>query len=635
MKVPRRTIGAACCRVRVTRVLWIAVACALVLKGLAPSQASPAWAQQTTAPPSNQAPATPPTFELPEVEVAGRRPQLPATSPASISVITAEESAAMGALTVADALRLLPEVRVRSSGGPGSLTTMSIRGSSSTQTLVLLDGVPLNRPDQASVDLSTLPIQQVNHIEVLRGPFSAIYGSATIGGVVNVVTRAQPESAASARVGSYGESSSVFSLGGTAGTTTYVVQGIETGSTGFAPDTDYNNSTVMAKLRWPAGSGGSLTLTADRLYHFTGSPGPVPFQDTLARLWEGRTVLDAAWRTGQADGPGTLLRVYRTYDDVNFLSPGIAFQSEDLADFWGAQAQIVVDAGAGSLLTVGADYQNEVIFHTDNTGVLFPGQGSDFGVYTQYDWRLTPAVLLSLGAREDTFTLFPGTQLNPRGGVVVLLGERLLFRAAAGRTYRAPTFDELAPGLFGNPNLQPETAWSYDASFEYALARGLTLTAGGFYKDATNLIVAPPPQFVPLNVGHAVVSGASIELLGRLSPRWFVRANYTSQQARDVATGLDVEDVPRTLGNLELDYQAAPGATVALIVGYSGDMFADAANTMVVPGYWLTSITATWPVAAGFRAQAGVVNLFDVQYQDTLGFPEPGRRFFVTLGKSF
>jgi outer membrane receptor protein involved in Fe transport len=203
----------------------------------------------------------------------------------------------------------------------------------------------------------------------------------------------------------------------------------------------------MAKLRWPAGSGGSLTLTADRLYHFTGSPGPVPFQDTLARLWEGRTVLDAAWRTGQADGPGTLLRVYRTYDDVNFLSPGIAFQSEDLADFWGAQAQIVVDAGAGSLLTVGADYQNEVIFHTDNTGVLFPGQGSDFGVYTQYDWRLTPAVLLSLGAREDTFTLFPGTQLNPRGGVVVLLGERLLFRAAAGRTYRAPTFDELAPGI--------------------------------------------------------------------------------------------------------------------------------------------------------------------------------------------
>ena len=584
---------------------------------------------------------TPPTFELPEVEIAGRRPQLPATSPASISVIAADEIAAMGALTVADALRLLPEVRVRSSGGPGSLTTMSIRGSSSEQTLVLLDGVPLNRPDQASVDLSTLAIQQVDHIEVMRGPFSAIYGSATIGGVVNIVTKRRPESSASARIGSYGETSNVLSFGGQAGATTYLVQGIQTGSTGFAPDTDYRNATVMAKLRWTTGGDGVLTLTGDRLSHATGSPGPTPFQDTLARLWEGRTVLDATWRTGRADGPGALVRVYRTYDDVNFLSPGFAFQSDDIADFWGAQAQVVLDAGGGSLVTVGADYQNEVIFHTDNSGVVFPNQSSDLGVYAQYDWRLTPAVLLSLGVREDTFSLFGnqpnlyGTQINPRGGVVVLLSDRLLFRAAAGRTYRAPTFDELAPGLFGNPNLQAETAWSYDAGFEYALASGLALNVGGFYKDATNLITTLPPLFIPVNVGHAIVSGGSIEVAGRLSPRWFVRANYTNQRARDLATNLDVIYVPRSLGNLEVDYQMGPGATAALIVGYSGDMFADAANTMVLPGYWLTSVTVTWPVGDGYTIQAGVANAFDVQYQDAQGFAEPGRRVFVTVGKSF
>jgi len=586
-------------------------------------------------------PDTPPTFQLPEVEIAGRRPQLPATSPASISVITADEIAAMGALTVADALRVLPEVRVRTSGGPGGLTTMGIRGSSSSQTLVLLDGVPLNRPDQASVDLSTLPIQQVDHIEVLRGPFSAIYGSATIGGVVNIVTRSRPESSASARVGSYGETSNVLSIGGQAGATAYLVQGIQTGSTGFAPDTDYSNSTVMAKLRWPTGGDGVLTLTGDRLYHITGAPGPVPFQDTLARLWEGRTVLDASWRSGRADGPGMLLRVYRTYDDVNFLSPGTVFQSDDIADFWGAQAQLVLDAGDGSLLTLGADYQNEVIFHTDNGGVVFPNQGSDLGLYAQYDWRLAPAILLSLGAREDTFTLFGsqpnlyGTQVNPRGGVVVVLNDRLLFRAAAGRTYRAPTFDELAPGLFGNPNLMAESAWSYDAGLEYALASGLTLQAGGFYKDATNLITSPPPLFIPVNVGHAIVSGGSIEVAGRLSTQWFVRANYTSQRARDVATDLDVIYVPRTLGNLEVVYQMAPGTTVSLIVGYSGDMFADAANTTVLPGYWLTSVAVTWPFAGGYRVQAGVTNAFDVQYQDAQGFAEPGRRVFVTVGRSF
>jgi len=633
VNVPRRMRAAV--RRPAVRAGRIIHAPALVLAGVISLLSPAATAQQVPPPPSDQTPpSTPPTFQLPEVEVAGRRPQLPATSPASISVITAEEIAAMGALTVADVLRVLPEVSIRSTGGPGSLTTMSIRGSSSTQTLVMLDGVPLNRPDQATVDLSTLPIQQVDHIEVLRGPFSAIYGSATIGGVVNIVTRRQPESSASVRVGSYGEASNVLAIGGAAGTATYRIQGIQTGSTGFAPDTDYSNSTVMATIRWPAGAG-NLTLTADRLYHITGAPGPLPFPDTLARLWEGRTVLDATWRTGRADGPGTLLRVYRTYDDVNFLSPAIAFQSEDLADVWGAQAQVVLDAGGGSLLTFGADYQNEVIFHTDNTAVVFPAQGADLGVYTQYDWRVSPAVLVSLGAREDDFTFLYGSQLNPRGGVLVLLGERLLFRAAAGRTFRAPTFDELAPGLFGNPNLQPETAWSYDASFEYALASGLTLTVGGYYKDATNLIVSPPPLFVPINVGHAVVTGGSIELLGRLAPRWFVRANFTDQRAEDVATGLEVVDVPRTLGNLELDYEPVAGASVALVVGYAGDIFADAANTVVVPGRWLTSVVVTWPFAAGFSVQAGVANVFDVQYEEALGFPEPGRRYFMTVGKSF
>jgi vitamin B12 transporter len=578
-------------------------------------------------------PSTPPTFELPEIDIAGRRPQLPATTPASISIITAEEIAASGALTVADVLRMLPEVTIRTSGGPGGLTTMSIRGSPSDETLILLDGVPLNRPDQASVDLSTLPIQQVDHIEVMRGPFSAIYGSATIGGVVNIVLRSQPQTSASARIGSDGETSNVVSYGGRSGTTAYLLQGIETGSLGFAPDTDYSDSTAMARLSWPTAEGGSLTVTADRLYHITGSPGPLPFQDPLARLWEGRTLLDAAWRTGRPDGPGTLLRLYRVYDDVNFASPAIAYQSDDVADFWGGAAQVVLDAGGGSLLTLGADYQNQVSFHTDNTGVVFPGQGTDLGLYAQYDWRLAPTVLASLGARQDIFSLF-GTQMDPRGGVVVLFTDRLLFRAGAGRTFRAPTFDELAPGLFGNPNLQPETAWSYDASFEYALSRGTTLSVGGFYKDATNLITAPPPLFIPENVGHAQVTGGSIELTGRLSPQWFVRANYTDQRAVDATTGLDVIDVPRSLANLELLYSAAPGATVALIVGYTGDTFADAANTIVVPGYWLTSVVVTWPVGA-YKIQAGVANAFDVSYQSALGFPEPGRRYFVSVGRSF
>jgi outer membrane receptor protein involved in Fe transport len=92
--------------------------------------------------------------------------------------------------------------------------------------------------------------------------------------------------------------------------------------------------------------------------------------------------------------------------------------------------------------------------------------------------------------------------------------------------------------------------------------------------------------------------------------------------------------VPRQLGTLELTYQLAPGSSVNVIVTYLGDQFADSANTAIVRGHWLTSLTITWPIGGGLTLQAGLSNLFDVSYQESLGFPEPGRRYFVTATTS-
>jgi len=582
------------------------------------------------------APPGTPTFELPEIEVAGKRPQVVSATPASVSVITAAEIAAMNALSVADVLRVLPEVLVKGSGGPGSLTTVSIRGSSSTQVLVLLDGVPLNRPDQPSVDLSTLPIQNVERVEVLRGPFSALYGSSALGGVINIVTRASPQTSVSARGGSFGESADVVSFGGTAGNLTYLMQGILAASTGFATDNDYSNSTVMAKFHWAVGDDAGWTLTLNRFWHDVGTPGPLPAatQDPLARTSEGRTLVDLAWRGGAPDGPGSLFRVYTLDDDIMFNSPALAYQSDDVAHLWGAQAQVVLAPLPGHLLTLGSDYQGQAIAHTDNTPAPFGNAGNDLGLYAQDYWQIAPRVLLSAGVRDDAFQLY-GTQVDPWAGVVFLLSDRLALRVAAGRTFRAPSFDELAPSFNGNPNLQPETAWEYDVGLEYTLAPGLAVHVSGYYTDATNLITSAPPLFVPMNVGHAIVSGGSIEIVGQVTDRWFVRANYTDQRARDANTNLDVIYVPEQLVNVEVTYGLGPATRVNVIVSYVGDRFNDPANTQLVSGYWLTSLTISQALGDGFAVQAGVANLFDVPYQVSLNFPEPGRTYFISATKSF
>ena len=600
-----------------------------------PASPSTAPTPPTSPIPSPAAP-TPPTFELPEVEVAGKRPQLPATTPASISVITAEEIARLGALSVADVLRVLPELRIKDSGGPGSLTSVSIRGSSSTQVLVLLDGVPLNRPDQAVMDLTTLPIQNVDRVEVLRGPFSAIYGSGALGGVINIVTRSAPQTSLSSRVGSFGLTGNQLSVGGQAGGMTYLLQGILNASAGFAPDTDFLNFTGLARFRWSTDEDAAVTLTLNRLWHNVGTPGPLPpsSQDLLSRTTEGRTLADLTWRRGRGDGPGALFRVYVQEDDVNFSSPGFSFQSDDVAHLWGAQGLVVSAPWAGNLLTIGAEYQGQTTVHTDTTPSTFTNGGSDLAFYTEDDWQITPGLLLSLGVRDDNFQLY-GSQVSPRFGVVVLLSDRLALRAGTGRTFRAPSFDELAPAFGGNPALQPESAWSYDLGVEYMLASDLAVILTGYYTDATNLITSSPPLFFPMNVGHAIVTGGSIELVGRIDDRWFVRANFTNQLARDAATGLDVIYIPRQQANVELSYQWAPGDGVTAVMSFVGDRFADAANTLPVPGYWLLGLNAAWALGDGWALQAGVSNLLDARYQESLNFPEPGRTVYVGLSKTF
>jgi outer membrane cobalamin receptor len=592
----------------------------------------------TLAPPGGaQQPApTPPTFNLPEIDVAGQRPQLPTTTPAAVSVVTQDEIAASGALTVADVLRMLPELAIKSSGGPGSLTTVSIRGSSSTQVLILLDGVPLNRPDQPSVDLSSLPIQNVERVEVLRGPFSGQYGSNTLGGVINIVTKTAPETTVSGRAGSYGENVGTLSIGGKTGNLTYLLQGIWNGYSGFTSDTGYNKGTGTAKLELPTGPDSAWTLTVNKYNGTVGTPGPLPAdaQDPLATTTESRTLADLTWQKGQVDGPGALFRIYTLDDGVGFNSPGTGFHSFDEADMWGAQAQVVLQASASNLFTLGAEFQGQTVAHTDSVPTPFNNTGNDLGLYLVDNWQIAPRALVTVGVRDDIYQLY-GAQVDPWGGMVVLLSDRLSLRLAAGRSFRAPSFDEVAPTFNGNPNLQPEIAWQYEMGLDYALSPDLALHLGGYYTNATNLITSAPPLFVPLNVGQANITGGSIEIVGRITDRLFMRANYTDQIARDASTGLDVIYVPRQMANLEVLYSFSAKTRVDVTVGYVGDRFNDPANTQVVPGYWLTSITVNQAIGGGFGLQLGVANLFDVPYQATLDFPEPGRTFFVNLTAGF
>src|SRR3989454_7043416 len=156
----------------------------------------------------------PPPCELLEVIVHGRLPQLATSTPASVTVISRDEIERSGARTVADAVRTVAEVSVRAYGGLGELAQPSIRGSSPAQVLVVLDGIPLNSVALGQTDLSTISVDGVERIEVLRGPFAAIYGSGALGGVISIITTKAARSQVAGRTGGLGQRSASLAIAG-------------------------------------------------------------------------------------------------------------------------------------------------------------------------------------------------------------------------------------------------------------------------------------------------------------------------------------------------------------------------------------------------------------------------------------
>ncbi len=587
--------------------------------------AGPPWrlvAAQVPEPP----PQEPPTFELPEVIVPGRRPQPLTSTPASVSVITREEIERSGARTVADLLRLLPEVFVRAYGGLGSLAVPSIRGSSPAQVLVLLDGVPLNNVALGQTDLSTISVDAVERIEVLRGPFSAIYGSGALGGAINIIMSRAARRGLLARAGGFDQRSISVTAAGSASAPWQLT--VTTDATaGHRDNSDYTGTTAATRF--------SLSPTTEMLVHYyaadLGTPGDIASPTPNDRQAERRTLLQV--ESQRPDGTGPRGRLYYVSDYLTFVSPPFG-SSTYSSSVLGGELQRAWELRPGRLLTAGLEAQRQRLdalsFGSPTTGEAVIGAG-----YLQYDAVISARTLSSVGIRLDSHSVY-GTTLNPRAGIVYQLSELTRLRATVGRTFRGPTFLELfSPAPFGNPGLLPETAWAAEIGLERR-AGGVTVAAVVFGTEATNLIVGGAP---PQNVGLASVRGLSAEVRGAASGTT-ITVNLTLTQAVDRTTGDPLVRVPWFTANLALHRQVTPSSQLSLLAQYVGprpdlDFSTFPATTVQLPGYVDLRLRYRAETETGWALTVGVDNALDWQYESVKGYPAPGRSVFITATMRF
>lgn len=550
------------------------------------------------------------------------------------------------AATVAELLRTVPGVDVAQSGGPGGVTSLFLRGTNSNSVLVLVDGVKLNSPYFGGVDLSSLGTANVERIEVVRGPFSALWGSEALGGVVHVVTRRAEADGFSGRA-HLGLGNASTREGGVQAALRDGALGVTAGfrrttAGGDLPNEFFSGTDLSAAVELQVAPDVKAGVTVRRDTSRTG----IPFTGEAATPRRATTADATAVSVplSLTLGPATKLEATGTFatDEPTYSDPddpwGFTF-SETRARRVGGRLVLSHTAGANRV-SVGADLERTKVDNEDSYGVQLDGLTTRTWSLFAED-RLSVAgdrLAITAGVRRDEHDAF-GASTNPRLAVSWRVSPALRLRAAAGSAFRAPTTGELYYPFSGNAALEPERSTSVEAGAEWTLAPGAVLEATFFRSDVKDLIRYDFALQRNLNVGRARSTGAEAALRAALSPSSWARASYTWLDAEDRDTGLPLLRRPRHRASLTVGRELGRGASAELTglwVGARDDVDATTYLRVTSPAYFRVdgALTAP-PLLLGFSPFVRATNLLGRDYAEVAGYPSPGRRYVAGLDLAF
>jgi len=593
-----------------------------------------------------------------------------------VTVLTEADLRASGYATVAEALQGLAGLTVARTSGPGSATSLFLRGGESDYVKVLVDGVPLNEPGGA-YDFANLTVDNVERIEIVRGPTSVLYGSDAVSGVVQLVTRTGgTRYAGGIRGGSSAALEADADVGGEAGMASWAVTGAWRRADGLYPiNSGYDNGTVAGRLRAAPGAATSAELTvrhtsAEYRYPTDGAGNVVDANQrqrttsTALGLQLGRRIgsrLDAhlAVRShaigggfdDPMDGSGDTLGAYQ-YRSVRDLDRRLV----DLSADWAARPDLTVTGGGGY------EYQRD---RSTDEGMTELGPYGSTADAHRHNWAgYAEAVLdrgplaITVGSRVDRNERF-GTFVTWRASANIAVRDGMRAYASSGSAFKEPTFFEQFGGSYvvGNPDLAPERALSWEAGLEQVLfGARVRLSASYFGQRFRDLIQYSYSPVTPgganyVNVAAADADGIEVEGRAIPVPGVQVMAQYTYLRTRVTDAGvLPDDDAAFRLGDrllrrpthaAALDLRWDVGrARLRGALRWTGsradaDFSAFPATRVELPAFAVMDVGAAFrpfPSARSLDATAvelQVRNVLGADYQVAYGFPAQGRVVLV------
>lgn len=571
--------------------------------------------------------------------------------PSNVSVMTQDDIAATGARMLDEALDHLLSADVARAGTLGSPSTLRLRGvPSSAQTQVVVDDRPAGGTSVQSTDVSQIPVDMIERIEVVRGAAAMLYGANTIGGVVHVITKrhAGEQARSSIAIDARSFKTQIYraDLGVAGGGFDGYVNAGRYFTDGFQENARAENTNVFGRGGYSFANGARVSADVSHVNHDAGDP-----RGTLVPLdqWDGKKERPAADPTRRLEQDTNAARFKAETPLGGAASVQTTFygSDQDLRAFPAAGAPASSDqnnlivgndtrvAFRGGLL-LGGSYQRE----EQETAGAGAAHVTDWGAYLQQSvtlgaWDLIPAVRLD---QHGSF----GHIVNPRFTAVFRAGEDWTLSANAARSFRAPSFAELffrSPAFNGNPDLRPETAWTYDLGAARRVSDTRVVRLTGFHTRIRERIAATAASYV--NAPRAEVSGAELESAARFGPLTET-LNYAYHRALGSSLAssgfVALRLTPRHLANYRLDWRLPRDFTLSNSVQYvhSQHEFDDLGG-IKLPSYTLWNVRLSKRIL-GAELYAAVDNLTDKRYAEAFGahpvtsattlLPQPGRTYW-------
>ena len=585
---------------------------------------------------------------LDEIVVTATRIEQPLKHTLSTTtVITQEDIKNSQAADVITILRSVAGVEISQTGGYGKSSSLFLRGSNSTQTLVLLDGVRINSATTGTTSIEHLMLDQIERIEIVRGNVSSLYGSEAIGGVIQIFTkrgRGEPVFNVSAGAGNHGTQRAAAGFGGSIENTNFNLQVSRFNTEGVSainpaivpaanPDSDgYDNTSVSANVRHSLNADHSLSASAFNSLgrnQYDSAYGPstdintnkvrvskfsLASDDRLSESWQSKLQL--------AQGTDNYQDFKNGAPTAFSGVPSSKFQTDNTQVIW----QNMIRLDEGNQLLVGAEHLDQQVSSDIRPGYmqdqrkvnsLFAGYTGNYGAHK-----------LQTNIRQDNNSQY-GTANTGLLGYGYSFNDTWRATTSYSTAFRAPTFNELYYPGYGNAALKPEQSRNKEAGLHYT-ANEHKLSVIYFDNRTSDLIAGFPLK----NINEARIDGFEFSYAGQFGDTG-VKLAATSQNPRDLTN------------NKALDRRANMHSSVAatqklgaLQIGaewrYSDtrtdtDRFSFPSVPRTLEAYHVFNLTAAYSLSKQLKLSLRADNLTDQNDSNAYGYNPLGRTFFVSM----